>query len=44
MEYVIVVFILIILIGWIVTAEQQRYSGPGEKADVRLREVQREGA
>lgn len=38
MEYVIVVFILIILIGWIVTAEQQRYSGPGEKADVRNRE------
>ena len=38
MEYVIVIFILLVVVSWFVNASQQRYSGPGEKADNRNRE------
>jgi len=38
MEYVIVVFIILVVVSLLVTATQQRYTGPGEKADNRNRE------
>ena len=38
MEYFIVVFIILVVVSLLVTATQQRYSGPGEKADDRNRE------
>ena len=38
MEYFIVVFIILVVVSLLITATQQRYTGPGEKADDRNRE------